>query len=226
VIVSHTRRFIFIKSTKTAGTSLEAALSAYCSGADVVTPLGDYSFNRTSDGKWIHHEMNAGDFQQEEPAESLRTKVGERVWGEYFKFSIARNPWDRAVSSFSWHRRGAGAQKKGLLHRLVQGSDEFSSRKRDFALFVRDDLKTNDRFYVMNGELCVDFVIRYESLTRDLAELCRRVGLPSLELPRLKAGIRNDGLHYSRYFDADARAAVADKHANDIRLFGYRFEEG
>ena len=46
MIISHSRRFIFIKSTKTAGTSVEAALSNFCERDDVVTPLGDYRHNR------------------------------------------------------------------------------------------------------------------------------------------------------------------------------------
>src|SRR5205823_5081789 len=38
VIVSHTHKYIFIKSLKTAGTSIEAALSQHCSENDMVTP--------------------------------------------------------------------------------------------------------------------------------------------------------------------------------------------
>jgi len=50
MIISHTHKFIFIKSEKTAGTSIEAALSRYCSGDDVVTPINDYRHNRNEKG--------------------------------------------------------------------------------------------------------------------------------------------------------------------------------
>lgn len=38
MIISHAHRFIFIKTEKTAGTSLEIALSRYC-GSDDITPF-------------------------------------------------------------------------------------------------------------------------------------------------------------------------------------------
>ena len=38
MIISHTHKFILLKSLKTAGTSIEAALSQACGGQDVVTP--------------------------------------------------------------------------------------------------------------------------------------------------------------------------------------------
>jgi hypothetical protein len=39
VIVSHEHRFIFLKSQKTGGTSLELALSRVCGPEDVITQL-------------------------------------------------------------------------------------------------------------------------------------------------------------------------------------------
>src|SRR5689334_7330747 len=39
MIVSHTHKFIFLKTKKTAGTSIELALSELCGPADVITPL-------------------------------------------------------------------------------------------------------------------------------------------------------------------------------------------
>jgi hypothetical protein len=39
VIVSHAHRFIFIKTRKTAGTSIEISLSRYCGEHDILTPI-------------------------------------------------------------------------------------------------------------------------------------------------------------------------------------------
>ena len=39
MIVSHSRKFIFLKTRKTAGTSLEIALSKYCGPEDVLAPI-------------------------------------------------------------------------------------------------------------------------------------------------------------------------------------------
>ena len=41
--------------------------------------------------------------------------------------------------------------------------------------------------------------------------------------PNLKTGFRQKRHHYSEYFDENSKAIVAEKHTNDIRLFGYKF---
>jgi hypothetical protein len=225
VIISHSHKYIFVKSEKTAGTSVEAALSKHCTANDMVTALGDYWFNRDERGEWVHSAMNAEGFFQHDSAADLKRKIPPEVWNTYFKFSIARNPWDRVVSNFSWEARNRLELRpvRRWYHRLGVPFDEFRETRRLFRSYVAGDWRTNDRFYLEDGALCVDFVVRYERLTEDLAEVCRRVGLPALELPRLKAGLRDGGHSYAEYYDEAAKAIVADRHRNDIRLFGYRF---
>ena len=105
MIISHSHKYIFIKSLKTAGTSIEAALSHECSGQDVVTRLGNYRFNRDESGGWIHNAMNDEGFEQHEKAAAIKEKVPPAVWSDYYKFSVVRNPWDRIVSDFFWRNR-------------------------------------------------------------------------------------------------------------------------
>jgi hypothetical protein len=42
MIVSHKYKFIFLKTKKTAGTSIEISLSRYCDEDDIITPLISY----------------------------------------------------------------------------------------------------------------------------------------------------------------------------------------
>jgi len=225
VIISHTHRFIFIKSEKTAGTSVEAALSGHCGEADIVTPLGDYWFNRDEKGQWIHKSMNADGFSQHDSAAAVRSKVARETWDGYFKFSIARNPWDRVVSNFSWEARNKPALRpvRRWYHRVGVPFDEFRETAKLFRQFVAGEWTTNDRFYILEGALCVDFVMRYEHLGDDLAEVCRRIGLPPLGLPHLKAGLRKAERGYAEYYDEVSKSIVAERHSNDVRLFGYTF---
>ena len=228
MIISHTHKYIFIKSAKTAGTSIEAALSAFCKGDDVVTPLGDYDFNRNEKGEWIHKSMNAEGFEQHEWGTAIREKVGPETWNEYYKFSIARNPWDRVVSLYEWFARKNPDPKLGkrFLHRIGMPFDETTELRKLFGKWVNDgDWQTNDRFYVVDDELCVDFMIRYENLQEDFAAVTRRVGLPNIVIPRLKTGIRPGRIHYSQYYNDASRHEVGERHKNDLRFFGYEFEE-
>lgn len=228
MIISHTHRFILIKSLKTAGTSIEAALSKHCDGTDIVTPLGDYKFNRDESGAWVHHAMNEGNFNQHDDAATIKSQVPAEVWDSYFKFSITRNPWDRAVSLFFWEkkRRPTAPPRKRFYHYLGVPYDEFAQTKKEFAAFIKgNDWENNDRFYVMDDKLCVDFLIRYERLNEDFATVCARVGVSADALPQLKAGIRKGARHYSELYDEECKAIVAERHKNDIRLLGYTFEQ-
>jgi len=227
MIISHTHKFILIKSWKTAGTSIEAALSEHCSGDDIVTPLGDYGFNRDEKGEWIHKSMNAGDFHQHDDALTIKRQIPPEVWANYFKFSIARNPWDRMLSLFYWENRRTPPPlaKKRFYHHLGVPFDELRDVRKSFAEFVKKGgWETNDRFYVIDNQLCADFVIRYENLAEGLREVCKTVDIPITGLPQLKSGMREKSHHYSEYYDEETKNIVAERHNNDVRLLGYRFE--
>lgn len=230
MIISHTHKFIFIKSLKTAGTSVESILSNYCSGSDIVTPLNDFKHNRNEKGEFIHRAMNAEDYKeigQHVDAETIRARLPAELWNSYFKVSLARNPWDRAVSFFYWeHRQDPSIRpRKRFYHYLGIPFNEPKMLRHKFREFLKSDKWAgNDRFYVQGDKLCVDFVIRYENLNEDFAEVCRRLELPTQDLPHLKSGIRKKH-HYSEYYDEETKALVAERHKNDIQLLGYAFEE-
>jgi len=235
MIISHSHKFIFIKSEKTAGTSVEAALSGFCSGDDVVTPINDYRHNRDENGNFIHQSMNADEFikldlpnLQHADALTIKNQIPDEVWDSYLKLSIARNPWDRTISDFFWKRRQDPAIKprKRFYHYLGVPFNDLAQPRKALHEFLKSDaFVNNDRFYINDDQLCVDFVIRYENLSEDLAEVCKRIGLPPIELPHLKTGFRQKRHHYSEYFDETSKAIVAEKHKNDIQFFAYKFEQ-
>jgi hypothetical protein len=164
--------------------------------------------------------------EQHADAATIRSCIQPQQWSSYFKVSLARNPWDRAVSFFYWENRRDPEMRpaKRFYHRLGVPFDEPKILREKFRQFLKSDRwSDNDRFYFEADRLCVDFVIRYENLNDDFAEVCRRLELPTPDLPRLKAGIREKH-HYSRYYDDETRALVAERHKNDIKILGYRFE--
>jgi len=230
MIISHSHKFIFIKSEKTAGTSVEAVLSEYCRDNDIVVPINDYRHNRNEKGEFIHRSMNADEeyrrIGQHVDAKTIKRKVPTEAWNNYLKFSIIRDPWDRTVSDFFWKRRTDPAlnPRKRFYHYLGVPFNELAQIKPSFNEFIMsDEFVNNDRFYIIDNQLCVDFVIRYENLLEDVSMVCKKLGLPAIDLPNLKTGFRQKHRHYSEYFDENSKAIVADKHTNDIRLFGYKF---
>lgn len=102
-IISHSRRFIFVKPRKVAGSSLQVALAGLCDDRDVVTDIGtdtgvdsdDTADFRPRNASWedIHGLMKPHILPSK-----IRERVGERVWDGYFKITVCRNPWDLVVS--------------------------------------------------------------------------------------------------------------------------------
>src|SRR6266702_2276090 len=138
MIISHKHKFIFIKTVKTAGTSLEVFLSQHCEPDDVLTPFappieGHQPRNHEGSARPIseilripfgprsawrcllaRHER----FYNHMPAWLVRLRVPSAVWNSYFKFCVERNPWDKVLSHYHMH----AAREGGLArHSLGEG---------------------------------------------------------------------------------------------------------
>ena len=79
MIISHTNKFIFIKSEKTAGSSVEHAILPHLLNTDVYM----------SDSHTLPFQV----------IENYRIDIFD-----YFKFSIVRNPYDKMVSHYYWQQ--------------------------------------------------------------------------------------------------------------------------
>jgi hypothetical protein len=200
MIISHRHRFIFIKTTKTAGTSIEVFLAQCCGDDDVVTPFGVAEAG--------HVPRNHEAYYNHMAAAEVRQQVGEEVWRSYFKFCFERNPWDKVVSMYYFTRGRHGQQELAF--------DDFVRRRA----FPIDHPK-----YLIDGRLAVDFVGRYETLATDLTDVCARLGLPVPVLPRAKGQYREGDSDFQPHYDAELAAIVADAYRWEIDRFGYCFGE-
>jgi hypothetical protein len=226
MVISHEHRFIFVKTFKTAGTSIEVFLSPLCGDDDVVTPIDppvdphvprNYLgwFNpfpevvaaggkdvRESLGTWRRRLR----FYNHIPAYAARERIGRKVWDSYFTFCVERNPWEKVISHFAM-MRALG---------LVDSLDECLERGR---LPLNRPLYTEPR----GPGLLVDRVLRYESLDAELGEVVDGLGLPwpgSLSV-RAKGDYRSDRRPYTEVYTDEQRAIVEQVFAAEIAAQGY-----
>ncbi|MDR5638173.1 MULTISPECIES: sulfotransferase family 2 domain-containing protein [unclassified Thermosynechococcus] len=120
MIINHTYRFIFLKTRKTAGTSIEIALSQFCGSQDVITPirwqderirrqlgypeprnfrapLVDY---RLSDWLALFYQGSKRKCNNHFTAAEVNNAINPDIWHNYFKFCFERNPFDKAISRY------------------------------------------------------------------------------------------------------------------------------
>lgn len=230
MILSHKYKFIFLKTAKAAGTSIEIALSKHLGDNDIITPIsppdeiirrqlgyrGPQNFYvplrccsmRDIAGTLLTFRRKK--FYNHMSCQEVRSLVGDGVWNTYYKFCIERNPFDRVVSLYYWiHRR---EPRPTLAQFLEQPEIELLSR-RGLELYT-----------TQTGAIAVDRVGRYENLIQDLEEIRRAIGIPEpLELPHAKASHRSDKRHYSDVIDELSRSKIAARFQREMELFGYRF---
>ncbi len=219
MLVSHRHRFIFTKTKKTAGTSIEVYFEPYCmapgewrpdrdAGAGYASIHGIVGFRggkRAQDVFWWNHM----------PARQIRDGVGAVTWSRYFRFSIVRNPYEKAVSAFFMvkqrHKQAVGCpdeERLAFQHWLEAAGPPIDRDK-----------------YLLNGRYCLSDIIRLESCLADLERICERLGVPfePERLERRKAGIRPAWATAEAMFTPISRTIVAKAYAFELDFFGYGF---
>jgi hypothetical protein len=202
MIISHKYRFIFVKTLKTAGTSIEVFLSQHCGPDDVLTPILPHVEP--------HRPRNHDGFFNHIPAAAIREKVGPTVWESYFKFCVERNPWDKTLSYYHMTnaREGGGLTLDQFLR--------------------RNDLPLNHPTYTERGDpgrVIVDRVLRYERLSQELGEVFAALGIPfdgSLGV-NAKSEYRSDRRPYREVYTPEPAELVGRAFDVERGLHGYEF---
>jgi hypothetical protein len=219
MLISHRNRFIYTKTMKTAGTSVEIYFEDACLPArnnfvrghaidEIVTPEGIVGHRGGEVGKkWYNHM----------PAALIKQQVGDNVWGRYFKFCVIRNPFDKLVS-YWWFILTPEERNTYKQQNFTEIRSHFSK----WAIAAASALVDRNT-YQIDGNVCVDFFIRYEKLLDGLEYVCRQVDYPfqPKRLGRYKSDTRAIGEPFRYYFDEAATFAVKSVFGWELEYFGY-----
>lgn len=230
MLISHKHQFIFIKTEKTAGTSLEIALSGICGPEDIITPISEKDEQKRREiagggarnyvlpkagyrpKDWFDRLVRGKTpvFYNHMPAKHIKRCVPEAVWRDYYKFAFERNPWDKLISWYYW---------KTKKDKNPVSIDEFvasgaAAKVRGFDL------------YSLDGRPAVDDLFKFEDLDGALQTISAKLDLDTpLQMPnyRAKSGKRKEKAPYSELLSDDARREVERYAAREIELLNYEF---
>ncbi len=209
VIASFAHQFIFLKTRKTAGTSVEIALASSCGDDDIITPIGladellrsrggvvaarNFVADTNIDGAYrqsvldrdagLHRRITEAvrehGYYNHMPAAEVALKLPKDFWESALKFSIVRHPYERAVSAAYFRLHLRGLPLASLPDVLTMVCGE-----------PRLD---NSPIYSIGSGIIADDMIRYETLEDDLRRICAKlsVAIPD-KLPRAKSAMRID----------------------------------
>ncbi len=233
MIISHKHKFIFMKTRKTAGTSIQTALTDICGPDDIISSDIDTVGRNEDKSCWDGHpHPHLWD---------VRNLVGEEIFNSYFKFAFIRNPFDVTVSRFFWNIKGKGQKgyeltKDGFNKWVDEYTSQFIFHKAEYFpinlvypfLYSHNFVNPNtfERIGPDIRQLAfdVDFVGRFENLVDDFDYVCNKLGLGKIGLPQKKTGMR-DKRDFREMYTDESMKKVENVFAEDLLTLGYSFQQ-
>ena len=210
MIISVKHKFIFIKTRKVGGSSLEKYLidKLVDKKTDIHTgtSTNEYSNNNISrkDGGPISGHLAIIDI-----AKVLNKSIADLI-SNFYIFSIERNPYDKCVSSYFFSKNN---------------KDNFLTFLKYSKTIPKDWSK-----YTINNNI-IGTVYKYENFNKMFNELNYYLNLKSNNLLNLdefnnynlKSNHRPKNESYKKYYNEETKKFVEDNFKNEIYKFGYNF---
>jgi hypothetical protein len=207
-MISDKGKFIYIHIPKTAGESVEEALTENFPDSRIVSNDPDWNILIKHD-TFLEHDYST--------KESL---------DNFFTFSFVRNPWDRMVSHWKYFVETKRSPEMPFdefvldFHRVLKEADNgyWWNPYRKY-VFTAPQL---DFLVDENQRIAVDFVGRFETLQEDFDYVCKKLNRNKIKLPHKNKTKRKKYQEY--YKNEELISSVAKRYKKDIDYFKYEFK--
>lgn len=215
MIISRSRRFIFVHIPKTGGTAFSLAYEGRAAKDDIL--IGDTPKARRRAGRWKGMRTVGRVWKHSTLADVVGLVSPEEI-EDFQTVTLVRNPWDRLVSYYHWLREqrfahpAVGLAKTHDLSRFLNHPQTVAGfRLWPYGAYMRRQ----------DGSEKPSIFIRLESYSEEIAPVEAHLGI-RLSLPYANASDR--GRDWRPYYSDKDAAVVADLCGEDIARFGYRFD--
>lgn len=177
MLLSHKYKFIFIKTRKTAGTSVEVELSKLMSDNDIVTPIKPEHQDHMP-RNYIYNGQRLFNHIMMREVEKI---IPNNIIHNYFKFCIEREPVEKCISDFCMFKNSPYHNKK---NKISNWKDYV-----DIGIFPID----TDKYVDKKNNLIVNKIIKYENLNEEMRALSEKIGFKFDGInTRAKSGFREN----------------------------------
>ena len=215
MIISRGRGYIFVHIPKTGGTALSLVLEDRAKKDDILigdTPKAVRRRNR------IKGVKTAGRLWKHSTLADIDGLVDTDELGDFFLFTLVRNPWDRTVSYYHWLQRQSFEHQAVALAKSV-GFPEFVANP--ITLRALGSNPYTKYMHDAEGRERPAQYVRLENLAEDLAPVEAHLGFSLKDIPRANESKRDPD--YRNYYDEPTAELIAKIAAEDIIRFGYGF---
>lgn len=196
-MISHKLKFIFIHIPRTAGTAIEHLLEQYGEGKLIDIGGGVWEPDEETKKQILKVYPNFNFIDESKHMTALEWKnVLKEKYKDYYKFTIVRNPYDKALSIRKFHH-----------------CFNFCQEFNDMVDFV---LKQDRFFEDENGNNIVDEIFYYENLEQSWKTICEKLGI--IYKPLI---VRNNTEHIKIELKEEEREWIKTHLKNDFCKLGY-----
>lgn len=157
------------------------------------------------------------------------TAVSKREFYKYYRFAFVRNPWDRAISAYTFVKNGGSSLVQPLENTLYQTHyfdtfDTFVTEWLPYQNLDQIDVVFNSQhpyIYDRKGKLLVNHIGKVENMRESIEHLEQKLGKP-IKLEYLNSSNRKEAAYRDLYSEETA-SIIAGIYAKDIDLFGYKY---
>jgi len=226
MIISTSKKFIFIHNPKTAGFSFEAALEEY------VRPDFCLALNRALRSK--HSSIPTCFETQRGKMRHLSLQnicklhhLGIIDISDYFIFGFVRNPWDRFASAY--HYIIGSTKRKWRRGRIRKGDiNRFARRlncQKQWAIATLRRPPFDPQIHYFEQDILPDLRYKpligyYERLDEYTEYISRMIGIP-IQLPHINKSANTD---YISQLSEKTKELIGKWYSRDVETFGYTFD--
>jgi hypothetical protein len=211
IVISKKNKVIFFHLPKNAGTSISNLLlkneSYYFSWVTLSKILR--RFSKKDNFFFDNFQKKIHFFRSHETVKSIQNKISSKIFDNYFKFAIVRNPYSRFVSRYNYTK-------------LVT-----KNKNIKFSEFVKEyvelEMITDKQYKFLlnnNGDIGVNKILKFENISKDINEIANRISVNPNKLYKMNVSTHDN---YKEYYDTETKNIVENFCKEDLNFFNYKF---